>query len=164
MDDLGLPPFQETSMWRCEILRYDGKNGDVWWKQWDIQLHRDINGDMKVSINGDTPKLMVYNGNSYLNVWVGGNPILGNLHMEERGFTKKKVGQEWWVHHESHVGIFHMVETNSGKELLGSLGYKKDISSPDLPIKNWNLPEDLSESFWLWPSTMGMYAKGGTNL
>ena len=91
MDDLGLPPFQETSMWRCEILRYDEKmvmsdeNNGIY-----NYTGISINGDMRVSINGDTPKLMVYNGNSYLNVWVGGNPILGNLHMEERGFTQKK--------------------------------------------------------------------------
>ena len=37
---------------------------------------------MGVSINGCTPKWMVYNGKSDKNWWFGGNPISGNLHMK----------------------------------------------------------------------------------
>ena len=36
---------------------------------------------MGVSWNGGTPKWMVYNGRPYWNVWFGGTPILGNLHI-----------------------------------------------------------------------------------
>ena len=55
------------------------------------------------SINGGSPKWMVYNGKSYQNVWFRGNPILGNLHFEAVnlwplwtfGLATKKAW--WWL-------------------------------------------------------------------
>ena len=36
---------------------------------------------MEVSINGGSPKWMVYNGKSYQHRWFRGTPILGNIHI-----------------------------------------------------------------------------------
>jgi hypothetical protein len=36
---------------------------------------------MEISINGDSPKWMVYKGTSYENEWFGGTPNLGTPHV-----------------------------------------------------------------------------------
>ena len=41
---------------------------------------------MGVSLNGGTPKWMVYNGKPYLNGWFGGTPIFGNTQMLQAFF------------------------------------------------------------------------------
>ena len=37
---------------------------------------------MEVSINGGSPKCMIYHGKSYQNGWFEGSPIYGNLHIQ----------------------------------------------------------------------------------
>ena len=44
-------------------------------------LARKPSANMGVSLNGGTPKWMVYNGKPYQNGWFGGTIILGNPHM-----------------------------------------------------------------------------------
>ena len=46
---------------------------------WRIKLKRMVFCLMGVSINGGTPKCLVYNGKSHKNGWLGGTSISGNL-------------------------------------------------------------------------------------
>ena len=50
---------------------------------------------MGVSINGGTPKWMVYKGKSHLNGWFRGTPILGNFHLQKKTATWVWYVEQW---------------------------------------------------------------------
>ena len=55
---------------------------------WNANTVLDSQYYIGVSIHGGTPKWMVYNGKSYLNVvWFGGSPIIGNPYMILKVYT-----------------------------------------------------------------------------
>ena len=65
--------------WASEDRRFDAQWWEVFVQGSNILLLTHL--DVGVSINGGTPKMMVYIRKSHLNGWVGGTPIPGNLHV-----------------------------------------------------------------------------------
>ena len=55
-----------------------GEEGEAWSDD-DMDFDSSRGWSMGVSINGDTPKCLVYKGTSYLNGWFGGNHQMSQL-------------------------------------------------------------------------------------
>ena len=103
---------------------------------------------MVVSINGGTPKWMVYNGKYHENGWFGGTPVSGNLHIgihpggesswkslnpwppsAQQHLPQQPVGIDTWQHRSIQNGI--LVGTQKHTKQHGPLSEKH--SAPGSP-------------------------------
>ena len=86
---------------------------------------------MVVSINGGTPKWMVYNGKYHENGWFGGTPISGNLHIGIHPGGESSWKSHWTRDLRLRSNIFHsnLLESTLGRStdpfrMASSLAHK----------------------------------------
>jgi hypothetical protein len=95
---------------------------------------------MVASINGSTPKCLVYNGKSYETGLFGGSPIFGNLHMGNRHKNHQKCGDGFATHEKSCLnGDAGDVKNGIG---FTSFSWVNRCSSPKA---SWDLTHPESE-------------------